>query len=437
MYVVIAQLKPLFCALITDTMQKSLSLLLFLVLFFAAGAIQSQTDTSRTTYAKDPYFLKLSKIQSEIPVFYNNGVRLEIMNLLRNQGHKTSELLGKSSFAIKNLGPYFDSLGLPRELALISVVISQFNTNYVEPSTGASGVWPLTYSTAKRYRLITNSYIDQRRNLWLSTSVAAKYLYDLEQIYQDWHFVISAFYVGPINLNMAIRKAGNSLDYPLVHESLESNQRQCLEKFMALWYMYNYHNDHKINENVYAIPQSDTVCTSVALSLDYVSDKLGAKQSVVTLLNPDFIEGIVPEIPNCTCFRLPTALVQNYKTQRDSIEIRVQQQDTMQRDSTQRDSTPTVAPANMKTPTGVPVNTDVSSDPKLIYYTVKKGDNMGLLSKLFDCSIHEIRKWNNLRGNVLYAGAKIKLYVPGNKISEYKKINTMSASQKQALARRK
>ncbi|MCO6494515.1 MAG: transglycosylase SLT domain-containing protein [Bacteroidetes bacterium] len=413
-------------------MQKSISFFLFLLLFFAAGALKSQSDTSNNIYSKDAYYIKLAKLDSEIPVFFNNTVRAEILDLLRNQGHKTSELLGKASYAIKNLGPYFDSMGLPPQLALLSVVTSRFNTNYIDPSTGASGIWPLTYSTAKRYRLITNSYVDQRRNMWLSSRAAANYIYDLEQIYQDWHFVISAFSAGPINLNMAIRKAGNTLDYSLVHEALEPNQRQCLEKFFALWYIYNYHNEHKLNVTTFSIPQSDTVCTAVALSLDYVADKLEIKKSIISTLNPDFIEGIVPEIPNCTCFRLPSNQIQTYREMRDSIEVKA-----LSQDSTVHDSIPIITPGTIKTPTGVPINSDVSSEPKIIYYTIKSGDNLGLLSKLFDCTISEIKKWNHLRGNVIYAGTRIKFYVPGDKIAEYKRINSMSASQKQALARRK
>jgi len=413
-------------------MMQRIATTLLLLLFFGVGqTLKSQSDTSRNTFVKDQYFKKLEQLSSPIPVFYNNAVRIEIMQLLKNQGQKTSEMIGKARYAIKQFGPYFDSLGLPPELAIISVVNSDFNSGYVEPYTGASGVWPLSYSTAKRYRLVTNSFVDQRRNYWLSAQVVASYLSDLERIYQDWHFTISAFYAGPINLNMAIRKAGNTLDYSLVHEALDQNQRTCLEKFMALWYVLNFHVEHKISESKFSLPMSDTICTSVALSLDYVADKLEVKKSIVSQLNPDLIEGIVPEIPNCTCFRIPSDKIDEYREKRGEIEIHSSDLDS---------TTPPPIPIEgeiIKTPTGVPVNVDVSSDPKLIYYTVKSGDNLGLLSKLFDCSINEIKKWNNMSGTMLYAGSKIKIYVPGDKIAEYKKINTMTAAQKQALARRK
>jgi len=395
------------------------------------GSFQVKSDSLRLLFQQDPYFKKLDALNGSIPLFYNGAVKAEIQTLLKNTGQKTADLLGKAQFAVKHLGPYFDSLGLPPELALLAVVNSQFQTNFVDPSNGASGVWPLTFSTAKRYKLITNAYVDQRRNLFLSANVTANYLLDLERIYQNWHFAITAFYAGPINLNMAIRKAGNTLHYENVHLALDENQRACLEKFMALQYVFHFASEHKINEQKFNLVGSDTVCTSIALSLDFIADKLELKPSLVRQLNPDFLEGIVPIIPGCNCFRLPKDKIEVYKENREVFEIKPAEMDT---------TTPPPIPLEgevIKTPTGVPIQKNVSSEPKLIYYTVKSGDNLGLLAKLFDCSINEIKRWNAISGTMLYAGAKIKVYVPGNKMEEYKRINAMSAAQKQALARRK
>lgn len=406
-------------------------LFLFGLLLFC-GLTQAQSDSMRLQFQQDPYFKKLDALNGSIPVFYNTAVKAEIQSLLKNVGQKTSELIGKSNFALKHLGPYFDSLGLPPELALLAVVNSQFQTQFVDPSTGASGVWPLTFSTAKRYKLITNSFVDQRRNLFLSAHVTANYLLDLERIYQDWHFAISAFYAGPINLNMAIRKAGNTLVYENVHLAMDEKQRSCLEKFMALQYIIHFASEHKLTEHKFTLPTSDTVCTSIALSLDFIADKLEIKPALVRQLNPDYLEAIVPLIPGCNCFRLPKDKVDVYRDNREVFEVKPTDLDT---------TLPPPVPLEgevIKTPTGVPVPaTSHSSEPKLIYYTVKSGDNLGLLSKLFDCSMNDIKRWNSISGTMLYAGAKLKMYVPGNKVEEYKRINSMSASQKQALARRK
>lgn len=408
-------------------------ILLIVLAVFATCYANAQLDSA--TLSKDIYYQKLNKLNQEIPIFYNQAVKQEIQNWLKTP-KQTAQLLGKSLYALESFGPAFDSLGLPKYLSLLSVVNSNMNAQYVNPENGASGIWPLTFSTARRYGLVTNSYVDQRRNHQVSTRAMTAYLNDLEQIYQDWHFVISAFYAGPISLNMAIRKAGNTLDYAKVHEALDTKQRVSLEKFMALVYLVNYAIDHQITVEKFQILASDTVCTSIALGLDFVATKLEIKKEELRKLNPDLLQAVVPIIPNCNCFLLPLNAVAKYREMRSEIEL-VEQIDTMLTVDSLQDLSLIEVEKPKVSPTGVPKKVETIINNELIYYTIKSGDNIGLLAKLFDCSITEIRKWNNMKNNMLYAGKKLKIYVPSNKLAQYKSINTMSMSQKQALARKK
>src|SRR5690606_31184601 len=103
----------------------------------------------------------------------------------KNTGGKTAEMIAKGKFVMSHFQPFFDSFNLPRELALLSIVNTFLNPEYTDYETGASGIWPLSFSIAKRYGLITNSYVDQRRNMELSANVFANYIFDLENIYQN------------------------------------------------------------------------------------------------------------------------------------------------------------------------------------------------------------------------------------------------------------
>lgn len=408
-------------------------ILLIVLAVFATCYANAQLDSA--TLSKDTYYQKLNKLNQEIPIFYNQAVKQEIQNWLKTP-KQTAQLLGKSLYTLESFGTAFDSLGLPKYLSLLSVVNSNMNAQYVNTENGASGIWPLTFSTARRYGLVTNSYVDQRRNHQVSTRAMTAYLNDLEQIYQDWHFVISAFYAGPISLNMAIRKAGNTLDYNKVHEALDPKQRVSLEKFMALVYLVNYAIDHQITVEKFQISASDTVCTSIALGLDFVATKLDIKKEELRKLNPDLLQAVVPTITNCNCFLLPINAVEKYREMRNEIEL-VEQVDTMLSVDSLQDLSLIETEKPQVSPTGVPKKVETIINNQLIYYTIKSGDNIGLLAKLFDCSITDIKKWNNMKNNMLYAGKKLKIYVPSNKLAQYKSINTMSMSQKQALARKK
>ena len=44
------------------------------------------------------------------------------------------------------------------------------------------------------------------------------------------------------------------------------------------------------------------------------------------------------------------------------------------------------------------------------YYSVKKGDTIGEIAELYKVHTYEIRRWNNLSGNTIYAGKTLKIY---------------------------
>jgi membrane-bound lytic murein transglycosylase D len=406
--------------------------LLFISLLFTFS-VTVQADSTHQ-FVKDQFYKKLITLDSQIPVFYNNNVRLEILNMQKNTGGKTAEMIAKGKFVMSHFQPFFDSFNLPRELALLAVVNTFLNPEFTDYETGASGVWPLSFSIAKRYGLITNSYVDQRRNMELSANVFANYIFDLENIYQNWHMAITAFYAGPINLNIGIRKAGNSLEYDKIHEQLNPNQQNCIERFMALRYFINFPDEHKIQPGKYYYHPFDTVCTPVSISLDLVADKLEEKRTVISSLNPDYREGIVPDINGCRCFKIPATKKVLYLEKRNEIE-KIDSVSPILIDPNR--NIPIVTNESDKDETQTKPQVSGSSDPKLIYYTIKPGDNLHLLSKVFDCTINELKRWNGMSNNTLYAGKKLKVYVPGNRIPEYKKIDSMTMSQKQALMRKK
>lgn len=49
---------------------------------------------------------------------------------------------------------------------------------------------------------------------------------------------------------------------------------------------------------------------------------------------------------------------------------------------------------------------------KLITYTVRSGDYLGKISANTGANVDDIRKWNRIRGNTIYAGQKLNVWVP-------------------------
>jgi membrane-bound lytic murein transglycosylase D len=47
------------------------------------------------------------------------------------------------------------------------------------------------------------------------------------------------------------------------------------------------------------------------------------------------------------------------------------------------------------------------------YHTVKNGENLGLIASKYKCSVSDLKKWNNLSGNTIQPNQKLIVYAPG------------------------
>ncbi|MBL7837792.1 MAG: transglycosylase SLT domain-containing protein, partial [Bacteroidetes bacterium] len=284
---------------------------LLFVLVLILSAMNLMGNPTDSTYAKDPYFLKLVKTNSQVPIFYNEQVRKQIQVYLRNLNNSTALLIGKTQYYNNLYGRYFDSANIPRQLFLVTAAFSNCDPLFTD-ADGASGMWALNYAIAKKYMLNTNSYIDERRNPEISTQTAVKYFKDIQFIYQDWLKSLVAFRTGPINMNMAIHKAGNSLDYAKVHNMLGAGYQNAAVNYMAFWYIWNYYNEHKIIPVKFKLPETDTVQVQREISFNAIAFNLNLSEDVLRQNNAELRLDIVPVSYNTKGLRLPKDKINEY-----------------------------------------------------------------------------------------------------------------------------
>lgn len=48
------------------------------------------------------------------------------------------------------------------------------------------------------------------------------------------------------------------------------------------------------------------------------------------------------------------------------------------------------------------------------YHTVRHGENLGLIAQKYSCTVTDLKEWNNLRGNTIYPNQKLIVYKPEN-----------------------
>lgn len=83
----------------------------------------------------------------------------------------------------------FEEEGLPKDLFYVGLIESGYNT-HIRSHASAVGPWQFIKGTAKRYNLIVDSELDERRNIFKSTRAAANYFKDLYNIFGSWELAL-------------------------------------------------------------------------------------------------------------------------------------------------------------------------------------------------------------------------------------------------------
>ena len=105
---------------------------------------------------------------------------------------------------------------LPKEISLLPFVESFFKIK-ARSRKGATGLWQFIRSTGRRFLRI-NTAIDERKDPFLATEAAAKYMLENYQRLGSWPLAITAYNHGPGGIKRAIRKTkSRDLAYIIEH----------------------------------------------------------------------------------------------------------------------------------------------------------------------------------------------------------------------------
>ncbi len=115
-------------------------------------------------------------------------------------------------YLTENASPYIynifqetQKLHLPAELALLPMVLSQYNPNYTS-KIGKAGLWQLTSNVESKHGVKMNFWYDGRLDTSVSTKVALMYLsYLYQQFNHNWLLALAAYNAGIDNVLNAMR----------------------------------------------------------------------------------------------------------------------------------------------------------------------------------------------------------------------------------------
>jgi membrane-bound lytic murein transglycosylase D len=131
----------------------------------------------------------------------------------------------------------FRQEGLPEELAYLAVVESGFNP-FATSSANAAGIWQFIPSTARRFGLRIDDYIDERRDPYKSTIAAAKYLKTLYNMFGSWELAIAAYNCGEKCIANRL-ESSSATSYSEIKDILPPQTKEYVPRFFAILLIAN------------------------------------------------------------------------------------------------------------------------------------------------------------------------------------------------------
>lgn len=344
------------------------------------------------SYSDDIYSKRIEKIQSPIPLTFNDEVK-QYINLYGIQKRALTErVMGLAQLYFPLYEQILDQQQLPLEFKYLSVVESALNPVAVSP-VGATGLWQFMLATGKMYGLQVNSYTDDRRDPVKSTYAACQYFKDMYAIYNDWLLVIASYNCGPGNVNRAIARSGGKRTFWEISPYLPRETRGYVPAFVAVTYLMNYTAEHNLNavDPLVNYFEVDTVMVNHRLDLRQVAAAINVPYEVLSYLNPVYKRGIIPESETANALRMPTNRMNQYLANEATLIQPVIQLEEQQQE--------------------VADNATYVNEQVRKTHRVKKGEHLLVIANKYNCSVNDLKRWNNLRSTRLQAGQQLKVYV--------------------------
>jgi hypothetical protein len=190
------------------------------------------TDSSETA----PIFVRgvrLENTQFDYPFTLNSRV-LHWVDYFTGRGRQHFErYLERSELFIPYILPLLRENKMPEDLVYLAMIESGFN-NMARSHAKAVGPWQFVSATGKRYGLMVNWWVDERRDTQKSTLAAIAYLKDLYAMFGSWELAASAYNAGEGKIARAIRRYGTQDFWALArHRYLRAETRDYVPKIIA------------------------------------------------------------------------------------------------------------------------------------------------------------------------------------------------------------
>lgn len=372
---------------------------------------------------------RLGALPVVIEMPFNSIVRNYIDRYTARGREQVAVLLGLSNYYMPIFEQALEENGLPLELKYLPVVESGLDPNAVSRH-GAAGLWQFMLNTARGLDMEVNSLVDERRDPYVSSQKAARYLKDLYASYGDWSLAIAAYNCGPGTVNKALRRAGGdpaSHDFWSIYYFLPSETRGYVPGFIAANYVMNYYANHNISPVLQTKPLvTDTLMIDDRIHLDQISGVLDIPVEELRILNPQFRADIIPGsadhpytliLPSvqCQAYLMSHDDILAYKADQYARRLEVEPGDAPSEklaatiEQERIDDTPLEASGRYSQPSSPRPAKGDDSEAGIFSHKVTPGQTLAQIASMYDVTVDDLKRWNNLTRSSIRTGQMLRV----------------------------
>jgi membrane-bound lytic murein transglycosylase D len=251
------------------------------------------------------YFLSSFKLPTQL-TFAGVSVPMDNWQVRERIEYEFYQFLaeeGESIIMAKRTGRCFPPVerqlaqsGLPDDLKYMLLVESKCISAAFSKAK-ASGPWQFIGSTGKRYKLYSNQWRDDRRNLEMSTEAAIKYLRYLKQDLGDWFLAMAAYNAGEDRIRKLLKEQ-RITDYWKLHYVRET--MRYVPRIIAAKEIYSQPEKYLglTKKDLYAQLETETVAVTIKEAqrhLASIAQDYGSYFLELKMLNPEIRKESLPK----------------------------------------------------------------------------------------------------------------------------------------------
>jgi murein DD-endopeptidase MepM/ murein hydrolase activator NlpD len=345
----------------------------------------SSVRNSSAPRAEDPFLNSLEKdlnktihppferrrLEFSKAVIEHPRVRYFISQFSKSGRNDLEKALARSGKYMQMIAQVLYEEGVPEELAYLALIESGFVIHSSSPS-GAAGLWQFVPTTARKYGLKIDSWVDERRDPLKSTRAAVAYLKDLHNYFGRWYLAIAAYNAGQAAIDKALQSSG-ALDFWTLSTKakLREETRNFVPKFVAASLIASDPQKYGFTELVYEPPMDyEEMEVQGSLRLVSLAEMAGTDPETIRELNPELLRNRIPPEESGFRVKLPAGHANIFAQAYQELE-----------------TTPT----------------------KVVTHEVKKGETLFAIARRYGQQVRALMELNGLTNPTIRVGQLLKI----------------------------